>query len=128
MFVPSASLTTDTDSILPSCLAFSQMLNSKPLMDREHTKTLPSVITQAGVTLPVVSQSPSLLWETAKCYSPEMRSDELKTSVMCWFCGYCEVLCWSSTRTQIVSKRNGFYLPKEHDIRALKRGQMNKTN
>ena len=42
--------------------------------------------------------------------------------------GVCEGPSWSSTRTQIVSKRNGFYLPKEHDIRALKRGQMNKTN
>lgn len=38
----------------------------------EHTKYLPSVITQAGVTLPLVSQSPSLLWRVARCHSPEM--------------------------------------------------------
>lgn len=31
LFVQSASLTTDTDSILSSCLAFSQVLNPKPL-------------------------------------------------------------------------------------------------
>lgn len=37
----------------------------------EHTKTLPSVITPAGVTLPLVLQSHSLLWRAAKCHSPE---------------------------------------------------------
>lgn len=84
VFVPSASSTTDTDSILPSCLAFSQVLNSKPFDGWiEHTKTLPSVITQAGVTLLLVSQSYSLLWRSAKCHSPE-KCVEMNSERVSW--------------------------------------------
>lgn len=73
VFVPSACLTTDTDSILPSCLAFFTSVELKAFDGHiKHTKTLPSVITQAGVTLPLVLQSHSLLWRAAKCHSPEM--------------------------------------------------------
>lgn len=49
----------------------------------EHTKTLPSVITQAGVTLPLISQSHSLLWGAAKCHSPEMCVEMNSKQVSC---------------------------------------------
>lgn len=47
LFGQLASSTIDTDTILSSCLAFSQGWNPKPLTKvSEHTKTLPSVITR----------------------------------------------------------------------------------
>lgn len=73
LFVQVASSTTDTDSILSSCLAFSQVWNPRPLTKvSKHTKTLPSVITQAGVTLLALSQLYSLFWRATKCHSPEV--------------------------------------------------------
>lgn len=84
MFVPSASPTADTDSILPSCLSFFTSVELKAFDGQiEHTKTLPSVITQAGVTLPLVSQSHSLLWRAAKCHSPEMCVEMNSKQVSC---------------------------------------------
>lgn len=84
MFVPSASSTTDTDSVLPSCLAFFTSVELRAFYGQiEHTKTLPSVITQAGVTLPLVSQSHSLLWRAAKCHSPEMCVEMNSKQVSC---------------------------------------------
>lgn len=81
MFVPSASSTTDTDSILPSCLGSVELKAFDGQI--EHTNTLPSVITQAGVTLPLVSQSHSLLWRAAKCHSPEMCVEMNSKQVSC---------------------------------------------
>ena len=83
MFVPSASSTTDTDSILPSCLAFSSVELKAFDEGIEHTKTLPSVITQTGVTLLLLSQSHSLLWRPAKCHSPEMCVEMNSQPVSC---------------------------------------------
>lgn len=72
MFVPSVCSTADTDSILPFCLAFSTSVELKAFDGHiQHTNTLPSVITQAQVTLPLVLQSHYLLWRAAKCHSPE---------------------------------------------------------
>lgn len=89
LFVQVASLTTDTDTILSSCLAFSQVWNSKPLTKvRKHTKTLPSVITRAGVTLLALSQLYSLFWSAAKCHSPEVcveMNSKPKSHVCVWW-------------------------------------------
>lgn len=55
---------------------------------REHTKTLQSVITQAGVTLPLVSQPTLFTLERCQVsFTWKTCGDELKTSVMCWFAG-----------------------------------------
>lgn len=82
VFVPSAS--TDTDSILPSCLAFLTSVELKAFDGHiEHTKTLPSVITHAGVTLPLLLQSHSLLWRPAKCHSPAMCVEMNSKQVSC---------------------------------------------